>query len=147
MPIIQTPGTYDPSKIILIVGPVTVSGYAEGTFVTAKRNNPSVSTKSGADGNYSFNVNPDVTGVIEFTLKTTSVGNSLLSALFASQDLTGVVVKQPVTIKDAFSPTSLRTMPIAAYQGLPDYERAQEEGTTVWRFVGGLYGSDGGNIV
>lgn len=91
--------TYDPSKIIITLGPIIVSGYADGTFVSIERNGPLFEKVRGADGAVD-RVNKNATDfTVTITLKQTSPTNNAFSALVLA-DLTTNSGALPLMIKD-----------------------------------------------
>lgn len=80
-------GTYDPLLYAMTIGSVVVTGWAEGTFVKAKRNADSFTQYVGTDGEVSDARQHNHTGEISFVLKTTSPCNDLLSELLAADEL------------------------------------------------------------
>lgn len=91
--------TYDPKSVVLVFGGATISGYADGTFITVERNSDNFSMISGADGEVSRAKTNDRTGSITITLTQTSPSNSLLSFYEALDQRTGSGVA-PVGITD-----------------------------------------------
>lgn len=91
--------TYDPKSVILTVGGVPMSGFADGTFVRVTRANDSFTKVSGADGVVSRSKTNDVSGSLEITLAQTSPSNDVLSAFMTADELTNTGVV-PVMCKD-----------------------------------------------
>ena len=91
--------TYDPKDIILIVGGIAISGFADGEMVSAERTNDSFAMVSGTDGDVSRSKSNDKTGTITVTHQQTSPSNDVLSgfAQLDEESNDGVV---PVLIKD-----------------------------------------------
>lgn len=126
-------GTYDPTKVIVSIGGVTVTGWTDGDFITARRSSDSYTKKVGADGEVSRAKNADRTGEIELKLSQTSKANDELSALFNLQLLGGSDTTFPIGIADL----SGRTVLAAAQCWLrtaPELTFGMEVGERVWMF-------------
>ena len=57
--------TYDPTKMVVVVGGVIVSGFADGDFITAKRDEDLYMKRVGADGHVARARNGNKSGTIE----------------------------------------------------------------------------------
>ena len=53
--------TYNPSRVLIIMNGVPLSGYADGTFVNITQQNDGITTTVGADGEIARAVNTDQT--------------------------------------------------------------------------------------
>lgn len=91
--------TYDPKKVIVTVGGVPISGFADGTFVGVERDNDAWAKVSGADGVVSRAKSNDLTGTITLTLQQTSPSNDVLSGFAIADELTNAGVV-PVSVTD-----------------------------------------------
>ncbi|MCK4522416.1 MAG: DUF3277 family protein [Nanoarchaeota archaeon] len=91
--------TYDPKKVILTVGGVPVSGYADGTFITVERSADNFSKVVGAHGQTSRAKTNDFSGSLTVTLAQTSMSNNILQGFAVADELSndGVV---PIQVKD-----------------------------------------------
>lgn len=75
-------GTYNPDEVVLNLGSLLISGFAEGTFVTVAKADPELyKTHVGAKGEVSRTKNLNNSGTIAFTLKGTSPSNAQLDLL------------------------------------------------------------------
>ncbi len=90
---------YDPSLYRVIFAGSPLNGFADGTWITAARRNPTFTMTAGADGEVARAKSNDKTGSIVFTLLQTSQSNDVLSALALVDELTGNGVG-PVLIQD-----------------------------------------------
>lgn len=95
----MTVKTYNPADVVCIVSGIKVEGYADGTFITAARDNPSFTNGSGADGEGWRAKTNDKIGTITLTLLQTSLSNDALSALIALDEASGDGVG-PFLLKD-----------------------------------------------
>lgn len=122
--------TYDPKKILVIVGGVPLSGFADGSFVRVARNNDMWTMSTGADGEGTRSKSNDRSGTIEVTLKQTSRSNQYLSNLALADELdnAGVV---PGMVKDGMGAT-LHLAEQLWVKKRPDSEYAKEAGDRVW---------------
>jgi hypothetical protein len=95
----MTVGNYDALKVRITFAGSPISGFADGTFVTAARRNPTWVLTAGADGETARSKSNDKTGTIVFTLLQTSQSNDTLSAKALVDELTGNGVG-PILIQD-----------------------------------------------
>lgn len=132
----KTVRTYDASQVKIVVGAFTLNGYADGTFVTIKRNGDAFDDKTGADGtvdrinknNYSFEV--------EVSIKRTSPWNSKLSELLAADQAGNVGIVQ-IAITDLSGQAQAPSVffaPQAWIKKDPDTEYADSLGNYKWTF-------------
>lgn len=135
--------SYNPADVTVIVAGIPVSGFADGTFITAARDNPMYTKGSGADGEGWRAKSNDMTGTITLTLLQTSLSNDALSALAAVDAASGDGVG-PFLLKDNSGRTliSAETCWVAK---VADVEFAREVSNREWEihtdslnmFVGG----------
>jgi hypothetical protein len=123
-------GTYDPQKHTITFGPIVVTGFADGTFLKAYRNEDTYSIKIGADGNGARIRNANRSGRMEFTLLASSPSNDLLQAQAQIDELTGGGVASAF-VKDG-SGTAKAHGKNAWIVKIPDLERAKELGEVTW---------------
>ena len=81
-------GTYDPSQVALVAVVVPVSGFAEGTFITAERNEDSFNLSVGSDGESCRTRSNNKSGRITFVLQQSAAVNVLLSAVINADEIT-----------------------------------------------------------
>jgi hypothetical protein len=96
--------TFDPSRVLVSYHGVPISGFADGTFISAERDTESFSKTVGADGEVARVANADKSGKVKLTLLQTSQGNDVLSAMLKIDELTKHAIG-PVFIKDLFGTT------------------------------------------
>lgn len=124
--------TLDPKSIIITVGGVAISGFADGTFLEITADNPQFQKVVGADG-FSTRVKSNNYGaVLTITLAQTSPSNDYLSALLNLDRLrnAGVV---PLLVKD-LSGTTLIFSASAWIQQFPDVTYGNELNNNAWIF-------------
>lgn len=85
--------TYDPKLVILTLGEIFVSGYADGTMIDAVRDGDSFTKVKGADGEVARVRNRDRSGSVTVTLMQSSMTNDAFSALLAADELFGTGVR------------------------------------------------------
>jgi len=78
--------TYDPRDVMVVVDGTVITGFAEGTFVTAEKASDNYVKYVGAQGEVARSRNADPTGTITVTLNQTSPSNSFLNSLARSKD-------------------------------------------------------------
>jgi hypothetical protein len=91
--------TYDPRATLLAIGGNIISGFADGSFISAKRNEDTWSLVVGAFGEVTRVRNRNTSGELTFTLQASSPSNDILSALIAVDELTGTGIV-PCLLKD-----------------------------------------------
>lgn len=122
--------TYDPKKVLVLVGRIPISGFADGTFISVSRSNDLFTKTSGADGVVTRVKSNDLSGEITMTLAQTSPSNDYMSKIALADELSnnGVV---PVTISD----TSGRSNYVSAFAWIrkhPDSEFSKEVSNREW---------------
>lgn len=128
-------GSFDPEQVIFTVGPVVVTGWSDGDFLTATRSEDLYFMRVGADGGVSRSRNANKSGTIECRTLSTSGANDLISALFAVDNLAqdGKIVV-PVSITD-LSGRTLVAGSQAWLQTLPPAVFSKEPAECVWVFA------------
>ena len=122
--------SYDPKSVIVSVGGVPISGYADGTFIEISRDDVAFTKVVGADGNTSRVKSNNTGGTLTITLQQTSPSNDILSAFAQADELTnsGVV---PILVKD-LSGNSIYFSATGWIQKYPDSIFANEINTRAW---------------
>lgn len=112
--------TFDPASVVITIGGVPVSGYADGTFAMITRSVDAWSMVTGADGLTTRVKSNDRSGTLTLTLTQTSPSNDILSGYAVADELrnAGVV---PVLIKD-LSGTTILFSATGWVQKFPDVE-------------------------
>lgn len=124
--------TYDVKKLSIIVGTRPMTGLADGTVVTVRRNEDAFTTQIGADGEGVRSKTNNRSGQIELSLQQGSDDNAFLSEIAIADELAngGVV---PILVKDNLG-NSLYAAESAWIKKVPDSEFARETGTRTWVF-------------
>jgi len=81
--------SYDAGSVLVILNGVIVEGIADGTFLTAARDNPAFTKGTGSGGEGWRAKSNDRSGTVTLTLLQTSATNDLFSALMALDEQTG----------------------------------------------------------
>lgn len=97
--------TLDPKKVIITIGGVIPTGFADGTFVTITPDGDDFATYKGSDGVTSRAAQNNTTAIMVLKLQQTSPANAALSALRAVDVTTGVGAF-PVGVKDLLGSTT-----------------------------------------
>lgn len=136
--------TYDPKSISVSFGGVTISGYADGTFVRVTRSGNLFDKKKGAAGDVE-RVNKNAFDFsVEITLQQTAAANQALSVV-ANADSVANLGVAPLVIKDLLGNT-LFMAPQAWIAKDPDLEYGDDTAGRVWLFETGNAGLNlGGN--
>ncbi len=115
--------TYDPQRVLIILGAAPVSGFADGTYVTIEQDGESFTKKVGADGEVARTRMASRMATMALTLMATSTFNAILSALHAADAIFPVLVKDGANI-------------ISSAEGWvekpPAFERGTEVGDAQW---------------
>jgi hypothetical protein len=122
--------TYDPKQVTLIVGGKIVTGFTDGTFILAERNENMFNLKVGVDGIGTRAKSNNQSGKLTITLHQSSNSNDDLSALASADELsnTGAV---PVLMKDSSGRTIVTAL-TAWIQKYANAEFAKEVANRVW---------------
>ena len=81
--------TYSPDRVKLVVGVHSVTGYADGTFVSIEPLGDGITSQAGADGEVARVMSADKRVKITLTLQQTSRSNDVLNALLSIDHLSG----------------------------------------------------------
>lgn len=124
--------TYDPKQISIIVGTRAITGFADGSFVTVRRNEDAFTVQIGADGEGVRSKTNNRSGQIEIVLQQGSDENDFLSELALADELSngGIV---PMLVKDNLG-NSKYAAESAWVKKAPDSEFAKETGSRTWIF-------------
>lgn len=125
-------GSYDPGRIVASFGPNILSGYADGSFITATRNSDTFTSSVGADGSVVRVRSRDKSGQIKIVLQAESPLNDILSALAQADEILGTGVL-PFGIKDILG-TTLITASQAWIMKIPEIDYSKDAGTREWIF-------------
>jgi hypothetical protein len=112
--------TYNAKKVIVLVGMIPMSGFADGSFVTVEREDDAFKKVVGADGHTSRSKSSNKSGSMTITLNQTTDDTSGL----------GVV---PIAVRDA----SGRTLIASAFgwiKKVPKTEFGKELTNREWQF-------------
>lgn len=137
--------TYDPKQVIATFGPVILSGYMSGTFITVTRNGDLFEKDKGADGSVD-RINRNANDFrISVMLKQTSNINDALSLIVAA-DIRSNTGKLPFIIKD-LQGTTLFVAPQAWIAADPNDEYSDALTGREWQFdTGAAVKFTGGNL-
>lgn len=122
--------TYDPKKVLVIIGGVPMSGFSDGDFIKAVRDEDAFMKKVGVDGETSRAKNNNRSGSLTLTLMQTSLSNDVLSGFAAADELASAGVV-PVLIKDLSGTTTFFSSD-AWIKKMPEGGFGKEVGTREW---------------
>lgn len=91
--------TYAPDSVVINFAGATLTGYAEGSFITIERETDAFNKVTGADGLTTRIKSSNRSGSITLSLAQSSDANAILSALQMADELTGDGIF-PLLIKD-----------------------------------------------
>ncbi len=125
-------GTYDPKQVLVTWGPVLFSGFADGTFINAARNNQGANVAIGSTGDGARAISNDRSGIVTLTILQTSTINAQMSAIAKLDEASGDGV-HPLLIKDLRG-LDLVKAENAWIQKIADFIRGREigDGNTEW---------------
>lgn len=133
--------TYDPSKVSIVFGAATLTGFSDGTFVKIKRSGDVFEKKRGADGTVDRIAKSVGDFEVEVTLKQTSPLNAILSGILASDMKSNDGILN-LSVTD-LSGASLFAASQAWIRKDPDTDYADSLGSRTWTFDTGA----GANLV
>lgn len=122
--------TYDPAAVNIIFAGIPIDGFADGTFITVARDNPSYNLSIGSDGEGARAKSNDKSGTVTITLMQNSRTNDLLSALSIADELSGDGIG-PFLMKD-LSGRTLCAAETAWLEKPSDVEFAREITNREW---------------
>lgn len=136
--------TFDPKLVVITFGALSISGYAEGTFVSVNRSGDAFAKSKGAGGDIERVNRNQGDFEVTVTLQQTSPTNAELSAILAADQASNAGV-WPLTIKDMLGQT-LFFSPQAWIRKDPEWEDGDELNSRAWVFDTGIAGNlVGGN--
>lgn len=124
--------TYDPKDVIVTFGGVSLSGFADGTFISVTASMERFQKVVGADGEVARGRSNDDTHEVTITLMQTSPSNDDLAAIAKSDRQSNDGVRA-LAIRDLGGNT-LMFWPEAWVRQTPDIEFAKEVGERAWVF-------------
>lgn len=136
--------TYDPKLVLVSFGEVSLTGFADGTFVNVSRDEDAFTKLVGAGGDVVRSRNRNRSGSVTVTLIHGAPENDLLAAIAQADELTGTGVRA-LMVKEA-NGTTICAGQSAWIRKSADAEYAKEAGSREWTFdvesldmfVGGL---------
>lgn len=122
--------TYDPAQVFATFAGIPINGFAEGTFISASRDEDTFTKHTGAGGDVARTRNRNKGGKVSFTLMASSPTNDLLSAQAAADELAGTGAGA-LLVKDGNGSTVLAA-PNAWISKPPAVEFGKELGDREW---------------
>lgn len=126
--------TYDPKKVVITIGSHTVTGYAEGTFISVEPEGDGTTAQAGADGEVARALSNNPLSTVTLTLQQTSPSNDFLSELFRRDRASGGGGVLPLQVRDLRG-TSLLAASQAWVTNWPTYERGAELNDSEWALM------------
>ena len=124
-------GTYAAEKVVVTVGGVIITGFADGDFITAKYDEDRYIKKIGADGEVGRSRTASRAGTIEIVVSATSKANDELSALFNFAQIGGIDPPVPIAVAD-LSGRALCLASKAWVKTAPDMKFSKEIAENTW---------------
>jgi len=138
--------TYNPALVTVSFDGINVTGFMDGTFVEAERDEDTFTKHVGATGDVTRTRNLNTSGKVTITLVAASPTNDLLAIKFATDEILGFGYGS-LQVKD-LSGTMLCRATQAWITKPPKIERAKESGSCVWVFeCADLKVFAGGNVI
>ncbi|WP_186650079.1 phage structural protein [Fluviispira vulneris] len=125
--------TYSPKDVLVVVGVVPITGYADGSFVEVDYNEEAYKLVIGADGEATRVKNANESGKITIKLTQSSMCNDLLSAIHIADRATGNGIV-PILIKDKLG-TSTMFAAECYIEKAPKLSYGKDMETREWVFV------------
>lgn len=141
----NTTKTYDPGRVVVQYGPFLITGFADGTFVKASRNEDTFKLYVGADGTPARARSRNKSGSVELTLSQTSPSNDALSSAHLADELLGAGV-YPLMIKD-LNGTTLVAAAEAWVSKPSDVEDGKEVSPRTWKLESGALAIWSGGVI
>lgn len=124
--------TFDPKSVIVTIGGVPMSGYADGTFLEVTADDQQFTKVVGADGFTTRVKSNNYGGVMTLTLAQSSPSNDVLSGFLALDRASNAGVV-PILIKD-LSGTTIIFSATGWIQQFPDVTFGNEMNNRAWAF-------------
>jgi len=124
--------TFDPKEVQVVFGEAILSGFAEGSMVTAERDADSWSKYTGVDGEIARAKSNNRAGSVTVRLSQTSSSNDVLSSIMVEDEVANAGMR-PIMIKDGLG-TTLIASEYAWIRKPPAVEEGGEIGEREWIF-------------
>lgn len=136
---------YKPGKVVFVFGPIIISdGWAEDSMIKVSRDEDTFTKKVGAAGEVTRVHNRNKSGSFELTLMQSASNNALLSAIHATDELTGNGV-HPIMLKD-LSGNTIASGANCWIRKMPETVFTKDAGERIWIFDADIVNQlDGGN--
>lgn len=123
---------YDPNQVVVLIGAIPVSGFADGAFVNVEKNSDAFTLVVGSGGEGCRTRNRDESGTVTLTLMQSSEVNALLSAAHElDKSLPAGAGALPLMIKD-LTGTTLVAAELAWIRKVSNVEFGKEAGSREW---------------
>ena len=124
---------YDPARLFVTWGGLPLSGFAPGTFLTIRRDDPVWRSVKGTNGELRRLRQKSKSGTVDLTLRHTASFNQALGALVKIDELTASMIA-PLVIIDKLNASGSASVDayIAAF---PDLTYSKSEPDITWTFV------------
>lgn len=122
--------SYDPKSVIITIGGVPISGFADGTFLEVTADTQQFTKIVGADGFTTRVKSNNYGGVMTLTLSQSSPSNDVLSSILAADRASNLGVV-PILIKD-LSGTTIIFSGTGWIQQFPDVVFGNEINNRAW---------------
>lgn len=124
--------TYDPKLVLVTIGGVPITGFADGEYIKVTAHGDRYTKKVGSDGEVSRTRSNNDTHKITISLTQTSPSNSYLSQLLGLDRLANAGVR-PIQITD-LEGTTVLFWPEGWISKSPDIGFGKETGQRDWEF-------------
>lgn len=122
--------TYSPKEVIIAIGGVPMSGFADGTFLEISADAQQFTKVIGADGYATRVKTNNYAGTLTLTLSQSSPSNDILSGILAADRLANAGVV-PILIKD-LTGTTIIFSATGWIQQFPDLAYGNEINNRAW---------------
>lgn len=123
---------YDPALVVCTFKGIRLTGYADGTFISAEREEDAFSKSVGAGGDVTRVRNRNRSGSVTVTLQASSPTNDLLSAIANEDEILGTGVGT-LLVKN-INGTTILEAENAWIRKMPTVEAAKDASSREWAF-------------
>jgi len=124
---------YRPNDVRIVVGATPITGFASGTFITARRNKPTWKTIKDCDGPGIRIRTNDYSATISLKLRQGSPSNDFLSSLILADEISGELAV-PMTVQH-IPGRSIYVSSFTSIEGPPPMAFGTDENDVPWTFL------------
>ena len=123
---------YDPASVVVLFNGIPLSGYADGTFISASQNTPAFTLFVGTSGEAARALTNNQSGTIQVTLQQTSTSNDVLSAFHAADLVAPAGVSIAAVLVKDLNGSTLMLATTSWITKFPDVSFSRGVGNWTW---------------